>query len=131
MIIKLYKNKAERNRMDKTNFLDDELVVTGEIREPTSIISPSISIFQVSNVNLIEYNYIQIPDFNRYYFVDNIIAQSNGIFRFDCSVDVLMTFKDDLYELDIVCSRNEFNIWNIGGWNITIRICFIYIKLIS
>lgn len=58
-------------------------------------------------------NYIYIPEFSRYYFVDDIISVSSTLWQIECSVDVLMSFKDQLMELDVFCERNEFNYDNM------------------
>lgn len=54
-------------------------------------------------------NYLWIPQFDRYYFIDDIISVTNTLWRIDCSVDVLMSFKKDILNLDVYASRNEFN----------------------
>ena len=41
-------------------------------------------------------NYLWIPQFDRYYFIDDITSVTNTLWRIDCSVDVLMSFKKDL-----------------------------------
>lgn len=54
-------------------------------------------------------NYLWIPQFDRYYFIDDIISVTNTLWRIDCSVDVLMSFKKYILNLDVYASRNEFN----------------------
>ena len=40
------------------------------------------------------FNYIYIPSFNKYYFVDNIEMAENGMNFYDCRCDLLMSFSD-------------------------------------
>ena len=58
--------------------------------------------------NIFNVNYIYIEEFKRYYYVNNIDIVSNKIFRFNCSVDTLMSHKEDILNLDALVSRNEF-----------------------
>lgn len=53
-----------------------------------------------------DYNYAYIPAFDRYYFVKPTILDGN---RMECalSIDVLMTFKNDIKNLDCVIARNS------------------------
>ena len=58
--------------------------------------------------NIFNVNYIYIEEFKRYYYVNNIDIVSNKIFRFNCSVDTLMSHKEDILNLDALVSRNEY-----------------------
>lgn len=40
------------------------------------------------------FNYIYIPSFNKYYFVDNIEMAENGMNFYECRCDLLMSFSD-------------------------------------
>lgn len=111
--IYLYHMSTENNRMDKTNYLTQIAELNGELREATSVINPSIT-FQITSDmqdlenGVLDCNYIYIPNFKRYYFVDNIVCVTSTLWEIDCSVDVLMSFKDQLGELDVFCNRSEF-----------------------
>lgn len=52
-------------------------------------------------------NYAYIPDFNRYYFVTDIVSVRSGLWLFKLKCDVLMSFKDDIYDLECIVARNE------------------------
>lgn len=52
-------------------------------------------------------NYAYIPDFNRYYFVVDIVSVRSGLWLFKLKCDVLMSFKDDIYDLECIVARNE------------------------
>lgn len=110
----LYHMNTENNRMDKTNYLTQIAELSGTFREATSVIDPSITFEFTQDMTdlengVLDCNYLYIPYFKRYYFVDNIVAVTDKLWQIDCSVDVLMTFKDQLVELDVFCDRNEFN----------------------
>ena len=104
-IIKLYKNTAEKKRVDKTNYLTLVHTVSGALREETSIVNPVIR-FEL--VDVPEFNYVEIPKFNRFYFVNDVRSIVNNLWEIDMTVDVLMSYKDAVTELNGFIDRNEF-----------------------
>jgi len=40
------------------------------------------------------FNYIYIPSFHKYYFVDNVEMAENGMNFYECRCDLLMSFSD-------------------------------------
>ena len=99
MDIILYKTQSERERINKT--LSDALTLTGTLRDESSVINPS---FIIQNENLSSYNYCYISSFNRYYFINNITSIRNGLWKIDCSVDVLMSYKQEILDLNVIVS---------------------------
>lgn len=63
------------------------------LKEGSSIIDP-VLIFERANVGH-TYNYVSIPDFGRYYFVNDIVYDGARIY-YHCSVDVLASFKSTI-----------------------------------
>lgn len=106
MTIKLYNNLAEPNRVDKTDWLQNETVITDVIlKDGTSVMRPSLLLAMAS----VNFNYLYIEEFNRYYFISNIASIRNGLWRIDCRIDVLMTFKDTI-KLNVgLVTRNQFD----------------------
>lgn len=100
MEIVLYVNGSERQAINKN--LQSALNLTGALRGESSVINPSFLI-EVSNPS--QYNYCFIPDFNRYYFISNITSVRTDIWRIDCSVDVLMSFRTQILNLDVVVNH--------------------------
>lgn len=68
-----------------------------------------ISYTLVGNVTSI--NYIYIPLFNRYYYVDDVIIVNNNLFRFVCSIDCRLTYREQYRKLYAVVERNQYQ-WN-------------------
>lgn len=67
----------------------------------SSILSPSIRVPTdqtglPSGTRIFDYNYIYIPDFARYYYVDNWSYNADGTWTADCSVDVLASWKSQI-----------------------------------
>lgn len=100
-----YKSTAEKNRMDKSAYLTEIIQSTGTLRRATSIISPE---FEFIYNKVPDFNYVYIPNFNRYYFIDNIVSLRNNVWTLSLSVDVLMSFKEQIKECDGFIARNEF-----------------------
>lgn len=100
-----YKSTAEKNRMDKSAYLTEIIQSTGTLRRAASIISPE---FEFIYNKVPDFNYVYIPNFNRYYFIDNIVSLRNNVWTLSLSVDVLMSFKEQIKECDAFITRNEF-----------------------
>lgn len=107
MTIKLYKTPSEVNKVTKV--LNDELSLTGELRESSSVITP---IIKIEDDDLTDYNYAYIPDFGRYYFITNITSVRNDLWELAMRVDVLMTYADEIKANTAVIARNS-NLWNL------------------
>lgn len=107
MTIKLYKTPSEVNKVTKV--LNDELSLTGELRESSSVITP---IIKIEDDDLTDYNYAYIPEFGRYYFITNITSVRNDLWEVAMRVDVLMTYATEIKENTAVIARNS-NLWNL------------------
>lgn len=102
----LIKNSSPANYIDKD--LTTLLSLTGALRGSSSIIDPIIRIEcdDESTISLV--NYISIPNFNRSYFVKNIISVRTNIWDLYCHVDVLTSWKNKLLSNGIgVVKRQE------------------------
>lgn len=70
----------------------------------TDILNPILKV----NGTFIDKNYVFIPTFgDRYYFVKSIETIPGGHCLIYCEIDVLMTYKAYLNEIDVYVSRNE------------------------
>lgn len=107
--IKLYQNKAEANRVDKTNYITLVKEVLGVLRESTSIIDFSVVLELDTFPN---FNYVYIEIFNRYYFVSDIVSVNKNIWEVSLSCDVLMSYKDAINACTGFVDRNE-NTYNL------------------
>ena len=105
MIIKLSRNLSENNSLNK--ILNDTIEINGTLRAASSIINPSFTI--ESAANLSTYNYCEIPEFNRKYFINNIVVGTNNMWTFHCHVDVLTTYASDIRKQNAVIARQEWS----------------------
>jgi hypothetical protein len=114
MTINFYTNYSEKNHLDKTLSLQGS--VSGTLREDCSIINPVIKIESFSGFDLAECNYCYIPQFQRYYFINNIVC-SGKLYEINCHVDVLTTYKSTIRKNSAVVSRqqNNFNLYLQDG----------------
>ena len=106
MTIKLYNNLAENERVSKGVLLRNETIVQNVIlKDGTSVMRPSLIIAMTS----INFNYLYIEEFNRYYYIINRASIRNGLWRIDCRVDVLMSNASEIYDLRCIIARQENN----------------------
>lgn len=106
MTIVLYNCVAEKDRLDKSSGLTQVTTLTGYLREKTNVTDPEIVIEQN---NLPTFNYFFIQDFNRYYFLTDIISVSTGLWKISGHVDVLYSFRLSIQLLQVKASRNEYD----------------------
>ena len=105
MQIKFYKIKDDKRALVKTlNSSTLQATLTGNIKRDTSIIDP---VFEVSySADVFTSNYIHVPAFGRYYFINNITASQQRLY-ISCHVDVLMSYHDQIDALECVIERQE------------------------
>lgn len=102
--INLYNNSSESNRVDKSSYLESVGTINGVLRDECNIIDPVINL-ELPNPPV--FNYIYIPTFNRYYFVKEFDFVRTGLYRLKLHVDVLMSYKDAIKNLECLITRNE------------------------
>ena len=114
MNLKLYTNLNDKNVVDKVLYHNAD--ITGTLREDCSIINPVLKVEGLTSTQLKECNYCYIPDFGRYYYINNIICKGK-LYELNCHVDVLMSFKDSIRDNTAVISRqaNNYNLYLQDG----------------
>jgi len=118
MHIKLYKNSAPPNKVDKTSNLSNNsgnIIVrftrpdSFDILNPTVLISLSdVSGFENSLSDIKKYNYMYVSEVARYYFIDTITTE-NGLVKITGRCDVLMSHKKDILASKQYILRQEKN----------------------
>ncbi len=111
MTITIFKNTAETNRMDKQSHLIKISDYDITLKNECSVTNPIIPIETTETLTNFLGNYAYIPDFNRYYFITNIVKVSENLWRISLTVDVLMSYKTQISNAKLNCfvSRNQFN----------------------
>lgn len=102
----LYQNHSSNSRIDKsiTHLHTYDCV----FKDPTSIINPVIRI-KASDTNVLKGNYGYIPKFNRFYYVNNVTSINGDIWEISLHCDVLMSFRDDIIERNVLFNHSESN----------------------
>lgn len=108
MNITFYNNKSPKNKIGKT--LTNAYTITGTLRNETSITSFQ---FLVEIVDINAYNYIYVAEFNRYYFITNVVSVRNNLWLITAEIDVLESFKNEILQLNVILANTE----NIGSKN--------------
>ena len=106
MDIKFYQNLSDKRVINKTLSIEYSLIGCQLIDE-TSIINPVFETDLVAGLYL--YNYVYIPYFSRYYYIDDITVIDGTRMRFKCSIDVLMSYKTQILNCNVNSRRNEKN----------------------
>lgn len=73
--------------------------------EGCSIVNPML--IMTHSVDLTRCNYAYIPDFNRYYFINNIELDTGQRAIISMSVDVLMSFKEEIKNVPMTAERSS------------------------
>ena len=102
MVIDLYINNSENNRVNKV--LSGKFEITGTLRGETNVINPEILI---EHTNPTGFNYAYIPEFNRYYFINEFTAVRNGLWRARLAVDVLETYKTQIKQMPAIIDKQQ------------------------
>lgn len=103
-------NCVDDNRKLNKN-LTNEILTIGNLRENCNSTNPELYIEHT--VNILNSNYAYISDFHRYYFISEITTDANGLYIVKLRCDVLMSYKNDILNLNIIATRNTdyFNLY--------------------
>lgn len=106
--VKLCHNSSPVEKIGKS--LDAGTDITGcVLKDATSILRPVIRI--LTSVDITTYNYMYIDEFQRYYFIDDIISIHNNKWDVSGHVDVLETYKNGILAQSAVIKRQQ-NLFN-------------------
>ena len=108
----LYNNSAESNRVDKRNYMTHVKTLNGVLRDACSITSPIIN-YEMDIYGVPTFNYVYIPQFNRFYFVDGHKTLTNSYWEMTLKCDVLMSYRNNIEQLTCYIERSENNMATI------------------
>ena len=103
MVALLYKNTSDNRVISKNISLIKEVSI--ELKSNVDFISPTIFLQTFDGCE--DVNYLYIEEFKRYYFVNNINHITGGRISLNCSVDVLMSNKNDILALSCIIDKQE------------------------
>lgn len=104
MLLTLYKTKDAANVLNKV--LTEPKTVDINVRSDFDVINPVLFLMNEAGFNVRDYNYCEIPELNRKYFINEVTAVNNVVFRVDCECDVLETYKNDVLNSKARLKRN-------------------------
>ena len=105
MTITFYKISDDRRQVSKT--LNNTTKIkdsTGRLKTDCSVMDPIIEMSY--DVDLLQCNYMYIPEFSRYYFINKIEVGAQRMYL-TAHVDVLQTYAASIRELDCIVARQE------------------------
>lgn len=106
--VKFCNSSSPREKIGKS--LTSGSVFSCSLKEGTSVYRPTLLI--KSDADVSSYNYMQIPQFNRSYFIEDCVL-INGLWEVTGHVDVLETYKAQILNNDAVIKRqqNKYNLY--------------------
>lgn len=104
MNIKLCSSTSEIVAINKDISIIDDVSAT--IKGALSVENPVLILQYKSDIQS-NVNYVYIPEYNRYYFVTDIINLTGGRYELHCKVDVLMSFKDYILNLSCIVDKQS------------------------
>lgn len=87
-----------------TKNLTTAVTLVGNVLQETSVVNP---VFLIEAQSISPLNYMYVPDFGRYYFINDVASVRTNLWRVSCSVDVLMSFNDYIYKLEAIIDKQE------------------------
>ena len=101
MTVTLYKNTSDKRNLNKA--LSEIKSVSATAKGEINIISPTLILEYFST----DFNYCYISDFDRYYFVKSITLLTGHRVQIDLTIDVLMSYKEEIKNLSVNVLRYE------------------------
>ena len=106
MTITFYNNESDTIVVSK-KITQISSISNAKIINETDIVNPSIIVSRKFYDSLIlKANYLYIDKLERYYYINNI-SFAESMIEIDCTVDVLMSYKNQIRNLTCTVTRNE------------------------
>lgn len=106
MKITLYRNASPPNVMNKE--LTQIWEGTGTFRRPASVLTPEFDVAADLSEYLHQFNYFYIDVYHRYYYLNDVVPTNNSLYAVSGTVDVLMSWREQILNNYAVVSRQEF-----------------------
>lgn len=103
MDITLFMNTSQHNVVNK-QLSHEKTIENVFLLEECDVIKPSLIFAKTDDTIFDTYNYVFIPKFNRYYY-GTIRLLDGERYQMNCEVDVLMSFKNDILNSEIIPQR--------------------------
>lgn len=102
MQIKLYVNSSDERYSQKNIVLKH--TATAQLTDVVTVESPSFLLDY--NSNYLTCNYVHVPEFNRYYFINGREIRNGNQIVLHCTVDWRVSFRGNILQSDIIADRS-------------------------
>ena len=102
MDVNFYDNQSNENVINK----ELKLIATKGIVFRTAINEKS-PVMVVHNQLLDGVNYVEIPNFKRYYFIEHIESYNNQLSQVFLTTDLLMTYQNEILNNEVIITATE------------------------
>ena len=124
MELNLYKCSDGDNVINKT--LTEKLTINITLKRDVNITAPQIILMNDNGAFFNQYNYAEIPELGRFYFIDSVTSLNNKMESLALRCDVLETYK-----ADVLASKARFMRGLKTGDYISANIDYSVIKTIT
>lgn len=105
MEVQFFYNLSDSRVINK-NIVPGE-TFSGQARDEVDVMTPTI---RFDKDEVLRYNYAYIPDLQRYYDVTNRTVYREGLWDVTFAVDVLMSFRGDINQLNVVVDKQSMEV---------------------
>lgn len=107
MIVNLYATSDRRDKIYKSLSTVGDIDI--KLKSSTNFMSPVFTVSSINMAALTSSNYCYIPDFKRYYFINDWVSINKDIIEVHCDVDVLYTYRDAIGDCEGIMERSQGN----------------------
>lgn len=130
--IVFYRNLSNSNVVSKE--IVEIYTLEGTLRDGASLLDPVILVeanapgFHANHIN-----YLYVEQFERYYYITNIVSVNHTLWELHCHVDVLMSYAEQIREQEAIVARQEgkYNMYLDDGIFMTYQNPKVQLKLFS
>lgn len=102
MKVNFYNNQSNDNVINKTLKL-----ITSKNIIFRMAINEKAPVLILHSQELDDVNYVGIPDFKRYYYIEHIEPLNNQLSRFYLTTDLLMTYQNEILNNEVLITATE------------------------
>ena len=105
MEITLYKTRSDRKSVTKS--VTDGVTRSVTLKGSYQVETPVFMLSRGDNEYFNGYNYLYCKELNSWYYAELTLMPGNMV-QIACSIDALMTHRDEIYGLNCMIERQEF-----------------------
>lgn len=102
MEVNFYNNSSNENIINK----DIKLITSKELIFRKNV-NEKDPVLLVHNSILNNVNYVEIPNFKRFYFIEHTENYNNQLSRIFLTTDLLMTYQNEILNADVIITATE------------------------